>query len=457
MSQTAQSRFDRNEPGGGVLGSLSNQKGALIGTAILTLAYLLAYCDRTIVTILVGPLKKDLGFSDSQVALLIGFSFAIFYSVAGLPLGRLTDAVNRRNLIIAAIVCWSTATAACGLLNRFPTLLLARVCVGIGEACLVPAALSMIADYYGPRGRAKAIAMFVCGAPLGSGLAYLLGGTLLYRLQGSVLPHEWAVLTRFPWQLIFLLLGLLGLIVAALLGIISEPPRRFEVLAHEDAHQKESMRRLFASNKGLLVGVILGPAIMSIAFYALLAWGPTMAVRKFGWGPQQIALWFTPLGIVSGLLGPWVGAGSGTLLIRSGHSDGLMRAAVYIAAAAMPLCVAATMIPFGGVGIALMFISMGLLIAGITLPQVAIQYIMPNDLRGQVTALFVFCANIIGFGLGPTIVATLTDHVFHRDSSLNLSLAIVCEAALLIGGLMTLLHLSHYRAYVATGPRGRAA
>ena len=178
-----------------------------------------------------------------------------------------------------------------------------------------------------------------------------------------------------------------------------------------------------------------------------------MAVRKFGWGPQEIALWFTPLGIVSGLLGPWVGAGSGTLLIRMGRTDGLMRAAVYLGAIAMPLCVAAAIVPFGGIGIALMFISMGLLIGVITLPQVAIQYIMPNNLRGQVTAVFVFSANIIGFGLGPTIVATLTDHVFHNDSSLNLSLAIVCATALLVGGLMTLVQLPYYRTYVA--PSGR--
>jgi MFS family permease len=453
MSKAPLGRFDGSEPDGVEPEATGNQRGALFGTAILILAYVLAYCDRTIVTILVGPLKEDLGFTDSQVALLIGFSFAIFYSVAGLPLGRLTDAINRRNLIIFAIICWSTATAACGLLNTFPGLLLARVCVGIGEACLVPAALSMLADYFGPRGRAKAVAAFVCGAPLGSGMAYLLGGTLLYRLQRDVLPHELSTLTRFPWQLIFVLLGLLGLVVATLLSAISEPRRRFDVRAHDTGNEAESLRRLFVRSKGLLLGLILGPAIMSIAFYALLAWGPTMAVRKFGWGPQEIALWFTPLGIVSGLLGPWVGAGSGTLLIRLGRTDGLMRAAVYLGAIAMPLCVAAALVPFGGIGIALMFISMGLLIGVITLPQVAIQYIMPNNLRGQVTAVFVFSANIIGFGLGPTIVATLTDHVFHRDSSLNLSLAIVCAAALLAGGLMTLVQLPYYRTYVA--PSGR--
>lgn len=423
---------------------------ALLGTVVLTLAYLLAYCDRTIVTILVAPFKRDLGFSDSQVGLLIGFSFAIFYSVAGLPLGRITDRFNRRNLIIAGVLIWSAATTACGLVNDLPKLFMARVCVGAGEACIVPAALSMIADYFAPRGRAKAVALFVCGAPLGSGLAYLLGGVLLGRGERGDLPHAVSVLTRFPWQLIFLLLGLLGVLVVVLLSFIREPPRRGDARSRSLVNKDNSLKELITHHRSLLVGLIIGPAIMSIAFYALLAWGPTVAVRRFGWAPGDIALWFTPLGIISGLLGPWIAAWSGTRLTRAGRTDGLMRAAVYLAAIAGPVAVAAMAVPFGGLAIGLMFTSIGLMIAVITLPQVAIQYIMPSQVRGQVTALFVFSANIIGFGLGPTIVAVVTDHLLHRDSSLNVSLAIVCGLATLTGGFMTLARLPHYRAYVAS-------
>lgn len=421
---------------------------AVWGLLALTLAYLLAYCDRTIVTILVGPFKQDLGFSDSQVGLLIGFSFAIFYSVAGLPLGRITDRFNRRNLIIAGILTWSAATAACGLVNRLPGLFVARVCVGAGEACLVPAALSMIADYFGPRGRSKAVALFVCGAPLGQGMAYLLGGALLTRFAQLGVPQPLAGLTRFPWQCIFLLLGMLGLLAVVLLSLIREPPRLHPDAAHDPGQRNDSLKALMAHHRPLLLGLILGPAIMSIAFYALLAWGPTMMSRRFGWTAADIALWFPPLGILSGLLGPWLAAWLGTRLTRSGRPDGLLRAVVHLGLMAGPAAIIALTTPIAAIAVALMFVTTGLMIAVITVPQVAIQYIMPGQVRGQVTALFVFCANIIGFGLGPNIVAAVTDYGFRQDARLNLSLAIVCTVALLLGGTLTLLRLPHYRRYV---------
>ncbi len=125
-----------------------------------------------------------------------------------------------------------------------------------------------------------------------------------------------------------------------------------------------------------------------------------------------------------------------------------MRAGVWLAALAGVLCIPALLLPSAGLSIVLMFAASGLLIGIVTLPQVAIQYIMPGYLRGRVTALFAFSANIIGFGLGPNLVAAITDHVFQRESSLNLSLGIVCIGALLAGGLLTGTQLPYYRRFV---------
>lgn len=422
---------------------------ALLALTVLTLAYLIAYCDRVIVMILVGQFKRDLGFTDSQIALLIGFSFAVFYAVACLPLGRLADRVNRRNLIMAGIVSWSAATAACGLFTEFTGLFIARVCVGVGEACLLPAALSMLADLFGPRTRSKAIAMFICGAPLGSGLAYLLGGSLLHRVEtGTISPLM--TFTEFPWQSIFAVLGLLGLLIAAALMLVDEPRRQFDARAANDRVEGQSLIGLLRGNGALIVGIVLGPSIISMAFYALLSWGPTMMVRRFDWTAQDIALWFTPLGVASGLAGPWIGALTGSFLVRTWkRSDGLMLGAVCLAIAACPLALTAVTITSAGMAVILMFTATSILIAAQTLPQIAIQYVIPGDSRGQFTAMFVFGTNVIGFGLGPSIVAALTDHVFHEGGNLHISLAIVCISAVTIGALVTLTRLSAYRLQAA--------
>jgi MFS family permease len=261
--------------------------------------------------------------------------------------------------------------------------------------------------------------------------------------------------TRFPWQLIFVLLGTLGLFVALLLLIIREPTRRARDVFQRNGIHEASLRELFARRKRLLLCLIVGPGVMSIAFYSLFAWGPTMVERKFGWGPNQVALWFTPLGITSGLLGPWIGAATGMFLVKSGRPDGLPRASVYLACSAVVSCVAAMTVREDVLSVALLFISMGLLTGVATLPTIAIQYIMPNELRGQVTALFVFCSNILGFGLGPTLVALLTDHVFRNSASLNFSLAVVCTVALACGGSITVVQLPSYRKYLAESPRAR--
>ena len=146
---------------------------------VLFIAYTLSFIDRQILTLLVGPIQESIGLSDFEISLLHGFAFAIFFSIAGLPLGRLADHVNRRVIIGAGIATWSLMTALCGLAKSFGHLFVARMCVGIGEASLMPSAYSMLSDAFPPKKLNTAIAIFSMGGTLGTGLALIGGGALI--------------------------------------------------------------------------------------------------------------------------------------------------------------------------------------------------------------------------------------------------------------------------------------
>lgn len=193
--------------------------------AVLLLAYIFSFIDRTIVSLLVIPIERDLGINDAGMSLLQGFSFALFYALLGLPIARLVDARDRRVVVAAGIALWSIMTAACGLAGRFWHLFLARVGVGAGEAALLPGATSLLADYFPPERRGLAMGVFAAGIYLGAGLALVIGGLLLHLLDGTrlALPLLGAL---HPWQTVFIAVGAPGLVVALLMLSLREPERR---------------------------------------------------------------------------------------------------------------------------------------------------------------------------------------------------------------------------------------
>lgn len=195
---------------------------------ILMIAYVLSFIDRQILNLLVEPIRRDLVISDTQMSLLMGLSFALFYTICGIPLGRLADTRSRRGLIAIGVMFWSAATAACGMAKLYWQFLICRIGVGVGEAALSPAAYSLIADSFPPERRATAISVYSMGVYLGSGIAFLLGGLVIQfaSAQGNVvLPVLGEVR---PWQLIFLILGVAGVLFTLLMLAVREPARREE-------------------------------------------------------------------------------------------------------------------------------------------------------------------------------------------------------------------------------------
>ena len=192
---------------------------------VLLLAYVLSFVDRIILSLLVTPIKEDLGTTDAQMGLLMGFAFAIFYTIAGIPIAKYSDVKSRKMIIAIGIFLWSIMTAVCGLARSFFQLFLARVGVGVGEAALTPAAYSMISDYFSEEKLGRAMAVYKSGAMFGGGLAFIIGGAVV----GYVVNSDSIILPLLgemkPWQMAFIIVGLPGVLIGLLMLTVKEPSR----------------------------------------------------------------------------------------------------------------------------------------------------------------------------------------------------------------------------------------
>jgi MFS family permease len=297
----------------------SNARGYYV-LSVLILAYIVSYIDRTMLTLLVDPIRATLKISDFEVSLLHGFAFAIFYTVLGLPMGRLADRHNRRNLIVGGILVWSVATALCGFARNFWQMFTARVSVGVGEATLSPSAYSMLSDCFPPERRSRVLSIYTSAIYLGAGIATFGGGALIAYVPGVTIAgfgyHE-------PWQVIFMIIGLLGVPVALALLTVREPLRRGAAVAVAPGVDmvRIPLRTVVAymwERRQVYGMLILGISCYAMMTNGLKGWIPTFLKRTYGWSPADV-------GVSSARLAP-PGAGSA----RCGCAS---------AAMSMPICV----------------------------------------------------------------------------------------------------------------------
>ena len=406
--------------------------------AILMVAYVFSFVDRQILNLLVGPIRRDLGISDTQMSLLMGFSFAIFYTILGIPLGRLADSWNRRGLRAGGVVVWSFMTALCGLASSYWQLFLFRIGVGVGEATLSPAAYSMIADYFPPEKRATAISVYSMGIYLGSGIAFLVGGLVIQfaDAQGAVtLPLVGDVR---PWQMVFFVLGISGIVFSFAFLLVREPVRE-GVGAGISVPFGEVVAHLWRNRRTVLCHN-LGFAMLAFCSYGTAAWVPSFFIRTFGWKAGDVGIIYGLIVMVFGCLGIVFGGWLTDRWLKRGKTDAALRVGI------LASCIAI----IGGV---YLVANTGTLAAILMVPTVfalgmpfgaapaAIVAIVPNQMRGQTAAVYLFIVNLIGLGVGPTAVALVTDFVFANDLALKWSMLIVgtianiAAIALLAAGL----------------------
>ncbi len=417
---------------------------------VLTLAYVVSFIDRQILSLLVGPIQADMDISDKQMGLLMGLTFAVFYTLFGIPLGRLADTSNRRNVIAAGIFLWSLMTAGCGLARTFGQLALMRVGVGVGEAALSPSAYSLIADYFPPQRRSTAMSIYTIGIYVGSGLAFILGGvvtTFSESQQYFELPFYGSIRS---WQLVFLIVGLPGLLVALLLFTVREPIRKGARQPTEGAvpAQTATMTEVWGylrDNWGTFLCLNLGIAMITLNAYSMTAWVPAMFTRRHHWSPLNTGLTFGVIIAASGTLGLLTGGRLADWFSERGRTDANMRVAALAALALLPFGLAFPLVPSGTWAAVLLAPALFFSSIPFGVAPAAIQRMMPNTMRAQATAVYLFVINLIGMGLGPTVVATLTEDVFHDKKSVHYSLAIVGGTTQLVAGVLLWIGLAHYR------------
>ncbi|MFZ6045275.1 spinster family MFS transporter [Pseudomonas sp. CR3202] len=411
--------------------------------AILMVAYVLSFIDRQILNLLVEPIRRDLAISDTQMSLLMGLSFALFYTVCGIPLGRLADSRSRRGLIAIGVLFWSAATAACGMAKLYWQFLLCRIGVGVGEAALSPAAYSLIADSFPKERRATAISVYSMGVYLGSGLAFLLGGLVIKfaSAQGDVhLPLLGEVR---PWQLIFLALGAAGALFTLLTLAVREPQRR-GVGAGVVVPLAE-VGRYLRSNRRTVVCHNFGFAGLAFAGYGSAAWIPTFYIRTHGWDAGQVGMIYGSLVAVFGCLGIVFGGRLADWMARRGRADANMRVGLFAALGALPLVVLFPLLDDAFWVTVLMAPTVFCLSMPFGVAPAAIQEIMPNSMRGQASAVYLFVITLLGLGIGPTAVALVTDYLFADDNALRYSLLIVTSLAVASSVLLLGAGLKPYR------------
>ena len=401
---------------------------AWFAVVILLVAYGVSFLDRQILTLLVQPIKADLNISDTQMGVLQGPAFALFYVTMGLPLGWLADRVHRVRLIASAIGFWSLMTIAAGFSSDYWQLVIARFGVGMGEAALVPAAVSLLSDFFKPERRALPISIFTCGLALGSGLALVLGGAFIaFAQQGvSQFPIIGPLLaSHAPWQVVFILAGLSGLPVAASVLLLVEPrATQIEVPPSLQVAWSHlvSLRKFF-------LPMLLSMGGLFVLTNSLSAWLPSVFIRDHGWGAVQTGYSLGLIIMISALFGNISGGIFATALQFKGVRDAVLRTMIYGAVVMIPAAVVTVLLPSSGWALA----AVGLLYFSIAftfgIASLAFVEVTPPRLRGQVVSLYLLVGNLLGLMLGPTSVGVLIDTGITQLTSVGGALAIVCLLA----------------------------
>jgi MFS family permease len=419
---------------------------------VLTLANVSGFVDRQILSLLVIPIRRDLGISDTQMSVLMGLSFALFQTTLGVPIGRLADSRSRRTIIAAGIAAWSVMTMACGLARTYVQLLLARTGVGVGEAALQAPAVSLLADYFPRSRRATAMSVYTLGTFLGSGLAYLVGGAIA---GAAVAAGRWrwpVVGELYPWQAVFFAVGAPGLLIALLFFTVREPVRRGTPPGAQPMPLTALWRHV-RGNAATFTTQSLGFALSATVNYGIAAWLPTFLVRTYGWPVARAGIVQGTLTMTVGVIGVVTGGRVADRLVRRGVVDGPLRAGIIGAVGMLVFAGLYPLMPTAALAV--------LLLAPVNFfaafpwgaAYAAAAETMPNALRAQGTALFVLVVNLVSGALGATAVALVTDRVFGDDLALRYSLSIVSATGMLMAAALLALGLGPYRRTVAGGGR----
>lgn len=413
---------------------------------LLMIAYALSWADRTLPAILIEPMKQSLQVNDTQIALLTGFAFALCHATLALPFSWVADRWDRARLITIGIVIWSCLTAACGIAPDFWTLFVCRMGVGLGEALLLPAAYALIADLFTREERPRALMIFVMGSQIGTAAA-LAGGGALHGWFQAAAPAWIGGLE--PWRAVFVVVGLIGLLVAALMLLLPEPRRKGSRLGAEaDAQVPSATTGEFLAylRKAafFLVPLVGAVTLGNLYVNGFGAWLPPLFVRSYGWSLAEVGSALGLAILVTGTLGAPLAALMAGLLERWRKRDAAVTVLLVAFCGVLPLSVLSPLASQGGLAFAGIVTALLLTMFASVVAPTAIVNSAPASMRARVSAIYLLIANLVGSGFGATTYALATDYVFRDASKLYLSLSVVSGVLLSVSILLLIVSDRRY-------------
>jgi MFS family permease len=430
---------------------------AWYSVAVLMLMYIFSFIDRTTISLIVEPMKRDLQISDTQIGMLQGLAFALLYTFLGLPIARLSDRHSRRAIIAGGVFIWSIMATACGLARTALQLFVARIGVGVGEAALSPAAYSIITDSF-PRSRlGTAFGVYNIGITIGAGIAFLVGGIVVAAVSHAGASYTLPLLGEVrAWQMVFIVTGAPGIVLPLLLLTFREPARR-GILRASSAQPAATLPRpplrevlgYIWLNRKFYCLHFIALALLAMCGYCVAAWLPTAIIRAYAVSYGQVG---KVLGVSTILMNSTGMLLAGILcdrLTRKGHKDApIIVALISTCGIALFSCLPTLMPTVTLVWIAI-FVSGLSFNAYNGVGPMAVNQVTPNQYRAQVSAVYLFVVNALGLGVGPTLVPLLNDHLFHDPLKIRFSLIIVVLCAALTAIILLWIVRPVYRQKVA--------
>lgn len=411
---------------------------AYFTVGLITLAYIFAFVDRIALSLVLDPIRTDLGLNDTQIGALAGFAFVICYVIFSFPFGRWVDKRARPGALTLGVVVWSSAMVACGLATNFWQLFVGRMLVGVGEAAVNPVAYSTIPDSFPPHRRSSAMAIYASGSSIGGGLAVYLGSLLLGWAEVAR-PSIPFVGELAPWQVLMIGLGLPGLLVAALVHFtLKDPPRR---IVKADAASADDVTAYFVRHRALFTLMFVGFAGFAVINYSFMVWGPTYFMRVHQLTVAEAGILMGLGFAVFGTAGVIIGGFWADRVRKAGHIDAPVRVALKIAFIQSPFFLTAYLT--ANTTLAIVMFCCGMFVAAMVggLQGAMVQILTPNRMRGQASAVFLTVVNILGLGVAPIATAAMTDYVFGAPSDIGKSLATTTGIALFIAAVLLALGL----------------
>jgi MFS family permease len=442
-------------PGQGDEGEMSDERatgddtslsGARLALVALAACWLMAYLDRQIIALLATSIKHSLQVTDVELGVLQGIAFSGIYILVALPGGRLADRANRRNIILFGVITWSLATIGCGLARTYHELIVARAVMGLGEACLGPASISMIADYFARSRRGRAIGVVTGAATVGSAASSVLGGIILTLCGGAAVAIPLIGLSE-PWQVTFMALGAPGLVVALLLMMVREPPRRqAQAPALPGATPDGGFGRLLLRRWRFFVPVYLALLFSVFAGFGGAAWMATVAIRRYALSPAYVGLVGGTITLAMAVVAPFAVGVMSDWAGKRWPGVGRMGLIAVLFLAQIPLICGWAFLPVP-FSIFLVFSVLNGAI-GSGLPSsgyIVLQEVAPGNMRAQAVAVFQILSNVVGMGFGPIVIAMVTEYVFRDEMMIGYAVASVSLICVVLGFLASLSAVSYLR------------